>query len=997
MNKTSNDSISAATTSDTGDFLPLTGTVPQSTGSNKAGGGRPKERLEREEGAELLEVDPNLERRKRRKSTSVEHYPQSSEVEVSCQAKHAVGNDNTVRRERLDNDVPDSFFRPSIADNSTELPLEPASKVGTAQSFIGTNLDSFPSIPVSRPIRPPSATNAQVIEVSIPQTPLLEVNTPDPGSAPTRKLLQLNPKTGTIGSPPKSKSRPAEIPKDKIRKPRNKKGTKSMIVAIKYGHDSESRMRIGRRIDQIIGDPPTILIAAFPVVEFVPKAPQASRTVSLPGPPKITHPFFLGKATPKPEITPAAASMEVGVAVAPSKASPSKARMMFTTPRPKSPVKQTRANASGFGHAFGNSSKIMKFPGAVEPCWPPRQMMHVRDCEMESHDSLTSPIFSDTFKAGRKSKHAVVQIPASEEIIRKMTPGLHIAKVAEELSHTRSDEFAQPNKLLRVPAKHFQSGSQLQKKVKAQLISSLSLPVDLNSSEDEIGTGFRSDAKAHPALERVYQALPTSLTAFDRSTYETQSWTIKYAPRNAAEVLQSGKEAFILKDWLLALTVVAVDTGANDSRSRAGSVASRRSAGKRKRKSNKLDGFLVSSGEEDNDMDEISEAEDDVSPRGSQGLLKRTVIRAGDAVKRESGKLANAVVISGPSGCGKTAAVYAVAKELGFEVFEINSASRRSGKDVLEKVGDMTRNHQVQRAKQGSSDLADDDITHVTEALAEDLRSGRQGTMNSFFKPQDTKPMAAKGEISRVEPTKDQKSLKAPPKPQKQSLILLEEVDILFEEDKQFWATIMTLIAQSKRPIIMTCNDESLVPLQSLILHAIIRLAPPPLDIAVDYMLLVAAAEGHIIQRQAAKSLFEARGLDLRASLTDLDYWCQLGVGDCKGGLDWFYPRWPPGSDVDHQGNTIRVVSEGTYEVGMGWLGRDSLCGLADETDVQQEVFQELWDGWQIEPPFGSPRHESLTLDSYVDWIESMSAADMSACGRLAKGNQVCSSSLVPQ
>ncbi|MCV5168992.1 AAA family ATPase, partial [Escherichia coli] len=81
--------------------------------------------------------------------------------------------------------------------------------------------------------------------------------------------------------------------------------------------------------------------------------------------------------------------------------------------------------------------------------------------------------------------------------------------------------------------------------------------------------------------------------------------------------------------------------------------------------------------------------------------------------KTDAPKIAHTLVISGPPGCGKTAAVYAVAKELDFEVFEINSSSRRSGKDVLEKIGDMTRNHLVQQ-HQSSSEKAGDDQEDAT-------------------------------------------------------------------------------------------------------------------------------------------------------------------------------------------------------------------------------------------------------------------------------------------
>ena len=322
-------------------------------------------------------------------------------------------------------------------------------------------------------------------------------------------------------------------------------------------------------------------------------------------------------------------------------------------------------------------------------------------------------------------------------------------------------------------------------------------------------------------------------------------------------------------------------------------------------------------------MDEIPDPEDnhDTASSGTFGSqVKKSTIRTGDknasttaqfgdTKGSDNAQTVNAVVISGPHGCGKTAAVYAVAKEMGFTVFEVNPGSRRSGKDILDQVGEMSKNHLVHQQKASNVD----------------------GTL--FFQRCNSN-----GKSMEDGPEKTQ---------QIQSLILLEEVDLLFEEDKQFWSTVMALIAQSKRPIIMTCNDESLLPMDELSLYAILRFSPPPEDLTIDYLLLLAANEGHLLQQAGVAQVYHALNGDLRASITELNFWCQMGIGDRRAGLDWILTRFPTGCDIDDYGEMRRVVSEDTYIGGMGLVPQEEQDdGLSTPACVGRKLREE--DMWRI-------------------------------------------------
>ncbi|KAJ9319134.1 hypothetical protein DTO271D3_722 [Paecilomyces variotii] len=737
---------------------------------------------------------------------------------------------------------------------------------------------------------------------SVPGDPNVSGSTKDEPSTtttslpttPPKKTLKLNANGKLLSSPPadntdvkgqkKGAGKRKSMPKNK------KKGQESKVVVMKYSAAKSSKEVVGNLINTILtGD-------HRHVTSHHVNAPTSKEK-----PQKPTHPFFLSRSVRKTEQSPGPTSTQqssrTGSPSVSADRQPERAQKLFP---------------------LSSKSPFIKVPDPVESLWPPQHFAHVRGLEGD-----TSELFSDRLDPQsdrRKAKTSVVSIDDSDNVLLRRLRKAH-------RSPTAVDRAA-----LRIPKRHIASGTVLQKAIQSQLS---------DSSSSTPGQVRNTPPKAcHPAISRLKSSIRSAMTPFDRGECETLPWTQKHAPVCAEDVLQVGPEAVMLRDWLRRLTISAVDRGQSGRENQKPKQGKGESGGKRvkrRKRAEKLDGFIVSSSDEASEMDEVTDPEEDELAGGVTVNSKRTVIRAGDVQgrPREKTRLTNAILLSGPSGCGKTASVYAVAKELDFEVFEINASSRRSARDMVERVGDMTQNHLVHRLHE-----AEDATQHA------ELESAKQNKVNSFFKATATKAKKtserAKGDKKRATETPLRTT-----RSQKQSLILLEEADLLFEEDKQFWTGVITLISQSKRPIIITCNDEKLIPLEDLSLHAILRYRMPPRSLAVDYLLLVAANEGHMLSRDAVADLYSVSKQDLRRSLTELDFWCQMAVGSEKSGLDWIVDRYPPGRDVDSRGDTVRAISLNTYQRFMGWFSRDIILDK-DEPDTEIELMAESQAWWQL-------------------------------------------------
>ncbi|XP_043097097.1 ATPase family AAA domain-containing protein 5b isoform X2 [Puntigrus tetrazona] len=212
-------------------------------------------------------------------------------------------------------------------------------------------------------------------------------------------------------------------------------------------------------------------------------------------------------------------------------------------------------------------------------------------------------------------------------------------------------------------------------------------------------------------------------------------------------------------------------------------------------------------------------------------------------------ELCNTVLMIGPSGVGKTAAVYACAQELGFKVFEVNSSVQRCGRLILSQLTEATQSHQVdiQEIKTLKSEIINQSKIkpdppckeghHLRKTLSSPSIS-RLSTkpqpvkLTRFFKL-SSKKSAGKTSDDPEHYIHDglQRSVSGfknnrrggqdstcPPKGPTSlgrsrtvpmSLILFEEVDVIFPEDVGFLAAIKTFMSTTKRPIILTTNDPS--------------------------------------------------------------------------------------------------------------------------------------------------------------------------------------------
>ncbi|KAM9044703.1 ATPase family AAA domain-containing protein 5 [Megaptera novaeangliae] len=296
----------------------------------------------------------------------------------------------------------------------------------------------------------------------------------------------------------------------------------------------------------------------------------------------------------------------------------------------------------------------------------------------------------------------------------------------------------------------------------------------------------------------------------------------------------------------------------------------------------------------------------------------------GSSDDEEENRLCNTVLITGPTGVGKTAAVYACAQELGFKIFEVNASSQRSGRQILSQLKEATQSHQVDKQGVNSQKpcffnsynigkspkklsspkkvvtsprklpppspqssgpkrvLPPKTLANYFKVSSKPKNSeqigalleNNKGIKNSF----EQKPIIQTKSTNTTDKNVKEFGAEEPNRKNATSLILFEEVDVIFEEDAGFLNAIKTFMATTKRPVILTTSDPTFSLMFDGCFQEINFNTPSLLNVA-SYLQMICLTENFRTDVKDFVTLLTANTCDIRKSILYLQFWIRSGGG----------------------------------------------------------------------------------------------------------------------
>ncbi|XP_027190964.1 uncharacterized protein [Cicer arietinum] len=393
-------------------------------------------------------------------------------------------------------------------------------------------------------------------------------------------------------------------------------------------------------------------------------------------------------------------------------------------------------------------------------------------------------------------------------------------------------------------------------------IISAQMPKDakMDSEADEFVTfsvqaGYFRKSHSEPLNRFLQESMrPYYVGCEDKA--ESSLWTYKYKPTKAVEVCGNDEAVNFLSDWLHQW---------HERRYKPRKETSNRNT---RVMSNDDDDFICY--DSDNDSEDMNEED----------------------------SLQNVLLITGPIGSGKSAAVYACAKEQGFDILELNASDCRNGTVVKQYFGDTLSSHGFKRSSDHT--VSSQKITTklppalalVNGKAADEVNDG----VVELITVSDDEAHSPGGTSQKL---LGKNNVVACDKVQ--TLILVEDVDILFPEDRGCIAAIQQIAETARGPIILTSNsDDPGLPDNFDKLH-VSFLLPSPKEL-LCHLYSVCLTEGADIHPLLLEKFMQSCDGDIRKTIMHLQFWLQSKIfRKADGKAQTSYGSLPFDLEVGHQ------------------------------------------------------------------------------------------------
>ncbi|KAI3951550.1 hypothetical protein MKX01_018666 [Papaver californicum] len=313
-----------------------------------------------------------------------------------------------------------------------------------------------------------------------------------------------------------------------------------------------------------------------------------------------------------------------------------------------------------------------------------------------------------------------------------------------------------------------------------------------------------------------------SYNIYSGSQPDSSLWATKYQPRKASEVCGNGDSVKFLNEWLQYWREKRPQANKNSALN---------------------DKFIT--------LDSDCSSDENYS----------------DAESVDDEGLKIVLLVTGPVGSGKSAAIYACAKEQGFEVIEVSASDWRNGAHVKQKFGEAMESHRF--SKWSSEDSTGSQMKNILSfSSVQNVNSS--DTLNTDVVEVISETCLEEPEIVEVE----RENLSICNRVTNKSLILFEDVDTIFDEDRGLISTIQQLAEKAKRPMILTCNSQDpILPYQLDRLE--VRFEVPSSEELLTCLRKICTEENADIPTLLLERFLGCCQGDIRKTIMLLQFWCQ--------------------------------------------------------------------------------------------------------------------------